>query len=270
MTPTYEVYALRFATIEVRPGRENFLFPDDHAANMPLDFFIFLIRGNGRTFVVDTGFLQRDAVSRRRDMFCLPQEALARLGVDAATVGDVVITHMHWDHAGGIDAFPRATFHVREADIQFCTGRCMCHHGMRRHFELEHVLSAMRALYSERMRFHDGVSELAPGITLHEVGGHAAGIQVVRVPTARGWVVLASDTAHYWDNVRKRNPMPWIIDMRQMMDGFDTLNQLADGPDHIIPGHDPELLRVFPQHAGDPDIVRLDVAPVAMLHAAAE
>ena len=263
MSPNYEIYALRYASIPVRRRGENFLFQDDHAANMPMDFFIWLIRGNGRTIVVDTGFLQRDAPKRGRDMICQPAEALARLGVDAASVEDVVITHMHWDHAGGIDAFPRATFHVREADIQFCTSRCMCHHGMRRHFKLEHVLSAMRALWAERMRFHDGVSELAPGITLHEVGGHAAGIQIVRVPTARGWVVLASDTAHYWENVRKRNPMPWIIDMRKMLEGFDILESLSDGPDHIIPGHDPEVLRVFAPNDGDPDIVRCDLPPVA-------
>lgn len=262
-TPTYEVYALRYATITVRRRQDNFLFQDDHAANMPLDFFIWLIRGNGRTIVVDTGFLRRDAQTRKREMICLPEEALKRLGVDAATVKDVVISHMHWDHAGGIDAFPQATFHVREADVAFCTGRCMCHQGMRRHFELEHVLSAMRVLWTERMRFHDGVSELAPGITLHEVGGHAAGIQVVRILTQRGWVVLASDTAHYWENLRKRNPMPWIIDMRQMLEGFDTLENLADGPDHIIPGHDPLVLTTFPKQDGNPDIVRVDLEPIA-------
>lgn len=262
MTPTYEVLALRYATLQARSRSENFSFPDDHAAPMPLDFFIWVIRGNGRVVVVDTGFGSGDAQSRQRDLILPPDRLLARVDVDAAAVEDVVITHLHWDHAGGIDFFPRATFHVQDAEMAYCTGRCMCHHALRRHFEVEHVVSAVRALYAERMKFHDPVSELAPGITLHEIGGHSAGIQVVRVATERGWVVLASDVAHYWANLRLRNPFPLNVDLPRMMEGFEVVERLADGPDHIIPGHDPLVLRKFPKLNGDADIVRLDQAPI--------
>src|SRR5207248_11331472 len=112
-----------------------------------------------------------------------------------------------------------------------------------------------------RIRFHDGTAEIAPGITVHLIGGHTDGLQVVRVPTQRGWLVLASDATHLWSNIRTRNPFPIVADVTQMMEGYAKVESLADGPDHIIPGHDPLVLARFPHLAGQPDIVRLDQKP---------
>jgi glyoxylase-like metal-dependent hydrolase (beta-lactamase superfamily II) len=263
MEDTYELLALRYATMQARTQASNFIFPDDHAAPDPLDFYVFVIRGAGRTYVVDTGYGQADADKRGRQLTCLPAEMLARVGIDAKTTRDVILTHMHWDHAGGIDQFPAATFHVQDAEMAYCTGRCMCHAVMRQPFDAEHVVAAVRALYGQRMRFHDGTTELAPGISLHLIGGHSKGIQCIRVRTKRGWVVLAGDTTHLWANLRKRSPFPIVVDMEQMLSGFDTLESLADGPDHIIPGHDPLILKRFPREGGDPDIVRVDLEPIA-------
>jgi glyoxylase-like metal-dependent hydrolase (beta-lactamase superfamily II) len=258
--PHYEVYALRYATVADRTRGANFLAPDDHAALMPIDFFIWAIRGNGRTIIVDTGFDAASAARRGRAWLRSPMDALRGLGIDPATVPDVVLTHMHWDHAGNWDAFPAARFHLQDAEMAFCTGRCMCQELIRRPFDVEHVTAAIRHVFAERVAFHAGGSEIAPGITLHLVGGHSGGLQIVRVPTARGWVVLASDAAHYWANIRTRNPFPIIIDLPRMIDGWVTCETLSDGPDHIIPGHDPAVLRRFPAIPSDPDTVRLDLA----------
>jgi glyoxylase-like metal-dependent hydrolase (beta-lactamase superfamily II) len=110
---------------------------------------------------------------------------------------------------------------------------------------------------------HDGDAEIAPGITLHLIGGHSGGIQSVRVPTERGWVVLAGDATHLWGNIRKRMPFPVVVDVARMLKGFEILESLADGPDHIIPGHDPLILKRFPPLAGYPDTVRVDLPPIA-------
>ena len=112
------------------------------------------------------------------------------------------------------------------------------------------------------MRFHDGTAEIAQGITLHLIGGHSGGLQVVRVHTARGWVVLASDATHFWANIRTRSPFPIVVDMARMLEGYDIVESLADGPDHIIPGHDPLVLSRFPSVPGMRDVVRLDLPPV--------
>jgi glyoxylase-like metal-dependent hydrolase (beta-lactamase superfamily II) len=84
----------------------------------------------------------------------------------------------------------------------------------------------------------------------------------VRVPTARGWVVLASDATHFWANIRTRSPFPLVVDVARMLEGYRTLESLADGPDHIIPGHDPLVLARFPGVAGQSDAVRLDLPPL--------
>jgi glyoxylase-like metal-dependent hydrolase (beta-lactamase superfamily II) len=97
---------------------------------------------------------------------------------------------------------------------------------------------------------------------VHLIGGHSGGIQSIRVPTKRGWVVLAGDATHLWGNIRKRMPFPVVVDVARMLKGFDILNGLADGPDHVIPGHDPLILKRFPPVGGNTEIVRVDLEPV--------
>ncbi len=265
--PTYEVLALRYATHEGRTARDNFLHPDDHAAPMPIDYFVWVIRGphgapEPREIVVDTGMGPETAARRAgRTMLAPVDDVLHRAGVDTATVQDVVLTHMHFDHAGRLDLFPRAIFHIQDAEMAFCTGRSMCHEVLRETFDVEHVRDAVAHLYTGRLRFHDGTAEIAPGITVHLVGGHSGGLQVVRVPTERGWVVLASDASHLWANIRTRSPFPIIADLTRVMEGYRLVEELADGPDHVIPGHDPLVRARFPSLPGEPEIVRLDVAP---------
>jgi hypothetical protein len=74
----------------------------------------------------------------------------------------------------------------------------------------------------------------------------------LRVPTERGWVVLAGDASHLWGNIRKRMPFPVVVDVARMLKGFEILESLADGPDHIIPGHDPLILKRFPPGGRSP------------------
>ncbi len=262
-TPAYEVFALRYATLAARTQGENFIFPDDHAAPMPIDYFIWAIRGNGRTIVVDTGFSPELGIARGRQFLHSPDAALKVLGIEPATVPDVILSHLHWDHAGNWQLFPNATFHLQDTEMAYSTGRCMCHGVFRRAMEVENVLDAVRAVFAGRVAFHDGTDEIAPGVTLHLIGGHSGGLQSVRVPTARGWVVLASDATHFWANIHQRNPFPLVVDVARMMEGFRILETLADGPDHIIPGHDPLVLKRFPALPGHPDIVRVDLPPIA-------
>ncbi len=259
--PTYEILALRYATLQERTAASNFMYPDDHASKMPMDYFIWAIRGAGRTIVVDTGFAPDVAAARGRVLLRSPAEALAAVGIDAATVTDVIITHLHYDHAGCLESFPAATFHLQDAEMSFATGRCMCHQVLRAPMELEDVLDAVRHVYAGRVRFHDGTVTLAPGISLHLVGGHSGGLQIVRVRTRRGWVVLASDAAHYWANLRTRNPFPLVVDVFRMAEGWRICEELSDGPDHIIPGHDPLVLTLFPGENGNPEAVRVDLPP---------
>lgn len=258
----YEIVAIRYGTQQDRTAASNFLFPDDHSAHMPIDYYVWAITGGGRTIVVDTGFSHATAEARGRRLMRSPVEGLALAGIDAASVKDVVLTHLHYDHAGCMNDFPAATFHLQDAEMAFATGRCMCHRVLRIPMEVEDVTTAVRHVFADRVTFHDGTATIAPGITLHLVGGHSGGLQVVRVATARGSVVLASDAAHYWANIRTRNPFPLVVDVARMAEGWRICEELADGPDHVIPGHDPAVLTRFPSLPGCAEVVRVDLAPI--------
>ncbi len=268
--PCYEITAMRYAT---RDGlrRDHFIGGDPHEAPMPMDYYVWLIRGAGRTVVVDTGFTAEMAERRNRRFLGSPMELLERCGVDADEVPDVVITHLHYDHAGNLPGFPAAMFHLQEREMAFATGRYMCHHGQRHSYEADDVCEMVRLLYKERLRFHDGEAELHPGITLHRVGGHTDGLQCLRVHTARGWVVLASDVSHFYENVNTDRPFTLAFHVGDMLEGFDTLRRLADSPDHIVPGHDPQVFLRYPPAQGDASgvAVRLDLPPLRPVQYAA-
>lgn len=262
-TPVYEVYALRYATHAARRQSENFIFTDFHDdVLMPLDFFMWAIKGNGQVIVVDTGFDAETARKRGRTYLQSPVEMLRDIGIDPVAVTDVVITHMHYDHCGNLMAFPNARFHIQDEEMAYCTGRCMGHAALRQPFEVKDVINAIRCLYEGRLKFHKGGDKLAEGIFLHHVGGHTKGMQVVTVPTARGQIVLASDAAHYWRNIRERSPFPIVVDVEDMLEAHAVIESLADGPYHVIPGHDPRVLDVFPKLAGNSNIALLHAQPL--------
>lgn len=258
--PNYEVYAIRYATVD-RLASENFLTKDVQDRPMPMDYFVWLIRGGGQVFVVDTGFGEEAARRRRRRLLRSPVEGLAALGVDAAQVQDVVITHLHYDHAGNVGPFANARFHVQDAELAYATGPCMAHGVFRHAFDAGDVAGMVHRLFEGRVRFHSGDATLAPGITLHLVGGHTRGLQVVRVHTERGWVVLASDASHFAANLERRNPFPIFVDLQAMLDGYDRLLSLASSPDHVVPGHDPDVLRRYPVVTGVGDVACLHASP---------
>ncbi|GJD47529.1 hypothetical protein OPKNFCMD_0237 [Methylobacterium crusticola] len=261
---TYEVLALRYA-VHARRAADNFLFPPDgdpHEA-MPLDYFVWVVRGPERTILVDTGFDHPAAAERGRTILRHPVEGLRALGVEAEAVRDVIITHLHYDHAGNLAAFPNATFHLQDAEMAFATGRCMCHARLRGAFAVEDVIAMVRRVYAGRVRFADGDAELFPGLSVHLVPGHTRGLQCVRVRTARGAVVLASDAAHYYANMEARNPYAITVDVAATLESWDRLAALADGPDHVVPGHDPAVMRRYPRVDVDGiEAVRLHEPPM--------
>jgi glyoxylase-like metal-dependent hydrolase (beta-lactamase superfamily II) len=246
--PRYEVYAVKYAH-HARRASENFIGGvghDAHDGPMPLDYFVWLIRGEGREIVVDTGFSAPMAAKRQRDHLRCPAEALGLLNADAKKIKDVVITHLHYDHVGNFDLFPAATFHLQDLEMNYATGRHMGQPVFNGAYEVEEVVGMVRRAYAGRVRFHDGDAELAPGISLHLIGGHTMGLQVVRVATRRSWVVLASDASHFYANMEQVRPFPIVYSVADMVEGYGRLRELAESPAHIIPGHDPLVLERYP------------------------
>ncbi len=259
--PEYEVYALRYARMS-RARKDNFLGGDPHDGPMPMDFFVWLLRSRERVVLVDTGFNAKTAVMRQRQLIRCPIDALGELGVAAGDVGDVILTHLHYDHAGNLDRLPNAQFHIQDAEVEYATGRCMCFEPMRHAYSVDDVVLLVRNVYADRVTFHDGDQPIAPGISVLKIGGHTKGLQAVRVHTQRGWVVLASDASHYYENMDRARPFPIVHNVEDMLAGYGRLVAAADSPDHIVPGHDPMVMRRYPLcNEQDPDTVMLHVAP---------
>ncbi len=185
------------------------------------------------------------------------------MGIDAAQVQDVIITHMHYDHAGNLELFPNARFHVQDAEMEYVTGRAMTHPSLRHSFHLDDVVEMVRMVYGDRVVFHNGDDTLVPGIGLHHVPGHTRGLQSVSVATKRGLIVLASDAAHYYENVHDELPFSTVENIFQMLEGYRKVKRLAGAPERLVPGHDPLVLERYPAPSEELKgiVAALDEAP---------
>jgi glyoxylase-like metal-dependent hydrolase (beta-lactamase superfamily II) len=262
---TYEVFALRYATRDAQ-RRDHFLYKDrvvDPDAPMPMDYFVWLIRNSARTVLVDTGFSEPVGTRRGRTHLRSPAGAVGMIGSPAEGIADVIITHMHYDHSGTVRDFPNARLHLQERELRWVTSSEMFERSAQGSFEADDVVNIVRGLYDRRLQLHEGAWSFAPGIDVHLVPGHTPGIQVVTVNTARGKVVLASDTTHYYENMETGEPFATTYDADLTRAGFKMLGELADSPRHIVPGHDPLVMQRYPAASKDLEgiVVRLDADP---------
>jgi glyoxylase-like metal-dependent hydrolase (beta-lactamase superfamily II) len=261
---TYEVFAIRFATNPARLRGQNFIGDANPLQSSVMDFFCWLIVGGGRAIMVDTGTKQSVIEKHGLHFIGCPTEALAALGFDAAEVKTVILTHLHFDHIGNVDRFPAARFYVPQIEMQYATGPDMQHYFLRRPYGPKEIGAVIDYLYQERVNLHGPTLELAPGLSLHHVGGHTAGQEIVRVRTRRGWVVLASDALHYYEELERTIPFAVAQDVAKMLAAHATIRSLAESDDHVVPAHDPLVMQHYP--AARPDlegfVVRLDVDPV--------
>ncbi len=271
----YEVHAIQYAYRADRKRHETFItnaWTDPlHDTEQPISYYVWAIVNAERTIVVDTGFDAAEAARRRRasgetwrpELKCTPAEGLAMIGIDAARVADVVITHLHFDHAGTLAHFPQARFHLQEQEMRFATGRWMTRDYFSGAYTVDDVVAMVRNVYQGRVAFQAGDAEIAPGVSVHYIGGHTMGIQSVRVRTRRGWVVLASDASHMYDNFETMAPYPIVFNADTMLSGFERLKSLAESPSHVIPGHDPLVMTRYPAATAATEgiVARLDVEP---------
>lgn len=236
----YRVYAVRYA--HRKTNSSEVFYRDAHQAPMTMDYFVWAVTDGRRTVVIDLGFTEAVGTRRGRDFLRCPSRGLAEIGIDCARVEHVVVSHFHYDHVGNYALFPRATFHVQDAEMAFYTGRHASRAAFRHSIEVDDVCALVRLNYDGRLRFVDGRAEVLPGIAVERVGGHTAGMQVIAVDTARGRAVLASDASHYYRNFEERIPFNTLHDIPGTYAAFDRLRELADAPDLIVPGHDPLVL----------------------------
>ncbi len=259
----HEVFAVKYAHHGPRSADLNFIGGDPHETSQDLDFYVWAIVGKHGAIVVDSGFDETMAKKRDRKILKPIAEGLKSIGIAPESVGNVIITHLHYDHAGNYDVFPKAKYHLQDCEMEFATGRCMCDAKMRVAFEADDVTALVRKVFEDRVAFHDGEDEVVPGVSVHRIGGHSKGLQAVRVKTKRGYVVLASDSTHLYEHFEQNKVFPITYSADDAVKGYAKLKTLASSPKHVIPGHDPKVLARYPAaNAGvEGWVARLDVEP---------
>lgn len=262
--PEYRVCAIRYASRNAA-RRDHFLGGDPHEGPMPMDYFVWTIQGPGVNIAVDCGFTAEVAERRRRQHHRCPVDALELVGMGAASVQHVVITHLHYDHAGNLQRFPNARFHLQTPEMHHACGPHMGEPFNSHAYECEDIVDMVRLNFAGRVEFHDGVVDLVRGVQLVPTGGHTPGMQFVRVHTQRGWIVLASDTTHFYDNFESGRPFPGVYCVPDAVASFRKLRAAAPSPAHIVPGHDPLVMKRYPAPRPELEgiVVQLDVEPKA-------
>jgi glyoxylase-like metal-dependent hydrolase (beta-lactamase superfamily II) len=249
----YEVYALKYAESE-RPGCQFFYREASHDM-ITLHYYVWLILGGPRPVLVDTGFLEDEARQRGIRHYVSPAAMVERMGIKAGDISTAIVTHLHYDHWAGHGLFPSAEYWVQREEVSFWTGPYARYDVYRQVANPDALARLVTVNYAGRMRIVSGDREVLPGIHVHRVGGHTAGLQIVTVETARGRVVLTSDASHFYRNVERMQPVQIITNLPEMLSAFETIHALA-GPERlIVAGHDPEVAERF--KPVEPGIIRI-------------
>jgi glyoxylase-like metal-dependent hydrolase (beta-lactamase superfamily II) len=249
-----EVHAVRYATrrgmrSEFYLRHESYGEPD---AEMSLDYYLWVIRRGDRVVLVDTGFDPEVGRRRGRTCLCPPVEAVARLGVDPASVSHVLVTHLHYDHVGNLGAFPAAELVVPQRELAFWTGPMADRPQFADHVEPGEIAGLARERQLGRVRTFAGRAEVVPGVQAVELGGHSPGQAIVLVETGGAPVVLASDAAHFTEELERGRPFAILADLEAMYRAYDVLNALArERGAIVVPGHDADVMDKFPDSGGD-------------------
>lgn len=245
----YEVYAVRYATLANFPV-SSLIAGADRARRLDIAMMIWVLKGiDGRVAIVDSGF-HRDQYFKQFTVkdFVKPSEAIAPLGLAPDQVTDIFLSHMHWDHAGGIDLFPAARVWIQKEEYDYYTSDAWQARTTHGGIDADDVLEIVKRNIAGKVSFVRGDDDtILSGITFGIGGKHTWQSQFVAVQTRSHTVVLASDNMYLYENLDTHTAISQTLDAVSNLRTQDRMKGLASTPALLIPGHDPAVFDRFPR-----------------------
>lgn len=246
--PEYSIKAIRYATVPQFPLSVLVAdAPPDERVDIAM--VIWVIRGDGRSILLDAGFHREGWLTRFNVTdYIRPDSAVRLAGVDPREITDVIISHAHWDHMGGIDLFPNATIWIQEAEYVYYSSAAWQEGGLNGGIDRDDVLNLVRFNTEGRVRLIAGDDvELLPGIRAYTGARHTFASQYLSVagdPT----FVLASDNCYMYLNIELRSPVATFTpaDRQASLAALTRMLTIAGAPERVVPGHDPLQFERFP------------------------
>ena len=243
--PSYEVYAIRYATLpNFRVA--NLIQGADTSRRLDIAMMVWLLKGSdGRNVLVDAGFHRADFVTRWRPTnFVPPSEAVERAGVKADDVTDVIISHVHWDHLDGIDLFPKARVWIQREEFQHHLDSAGTVHDRAIDAGDAKILADIER-QGRLLRVDGAATEIMPGITVYTGGKHTYASQFAAIKNGANTLVIASDHLYLYENLARRVPIAQTLDAASNVNAQGRMLGLASDARLIVPGHDPEVFNRF-------------------------
>jgi glyoxylase-like metal-dependent hydrolase (beta-lactamase superfamily II) len=238
---------MQWGILQVRYGeraaRKGYVFHDYARyglpdGTIPMEYSYWVLRAPGRTVLFDTGYDIPDYAEHDEVELVRVPDGLALLGIDPLEVDTVIVSHFHYDHIGWLHLFRNATVvaHRLERETWFARREAG---GLGPHVWERHLDAVADAEREGRLRLVDGRVEVEPGLEAIPVGGHSPGELLLRVDTPDGSFLLASDAAHFREEVELGWPFFAFDDLQEMLDGFALIRRVAEETGStVIPGHD--------------------------------
>jgi glyoxylase-like metal-dependent hydrolase (beta-lactamase superfamily II) len=238
--PEYSIQAIRIAD---SPGDSvaEMVVGAPQGEKIDTIYAIWLIRGGGHNILFDSGF-HRERWFKEWTIkdYLRPDEAVKLAGVQPEEITDVVTSHVHWDHMGGIDLFPKATVWIQKDEFLYYTGPAWQPGGQHGGIDPEDVQQLVRLNTEGRLRLVEGDNvEIFPGIRAFTGGRHTYASQYLLVD-GHPRFVLSSDNVYLYRNLREHKPSATFSDGDHAanLKAQERMIQLAGSPDRIVPGHD--------------------------------
>jgi glyoxylase-like metal-dependent hydrolase (beta-lactamase superfamily II) len=261
--PTYSIDAIRYGTIPHFP-LNALVIGAPKGQSIDIAMIFWLIRGNGRTILFDSGCHRQHWLDEfHMTDFLAPDKALEQAGIAPSSVTDVVISHAHWDHMGGIDLFPSATIWIQKDEYNYYTSAAWQPGGQNGGIDPEDVLELVRRNTVGKLRLVDGDNvEFIPGIRAFTGARHTFASQYICIgcsgttapngsssaSPAQQPIILASDNVYLYENLRSHMPSATFspADAPANLAAQRRMVDLAGSVDRIVPGHDPTIFTRFP------------------------